>query len=82
MITGAISESNGVVIISFEKHSEYCSWLRLVWMRWWIENSSSSVNRVHNNKNFLDIGKVNSLINTISDCKEFNFGGHNIDSMM
>ena len=40
------------------------------------------MNGVCNNKKFFDVGRVNNLIDIISDCKEFGSGSHNIDSMM
>jgi len=77
VITRAVPEFDGVVNISFEKLSEFSqnySWLELVWIR--------CMNGVHNNENFLDVGKMNSLIDTTSDCKEFSFSSYNIDNMM
>ena len=51
-------------------------------MRQQIKHFLCSIDRVHNNKDTFDVGKIGSLINIISYHKEFSFSSHNINCMV
>ena len=84
-VAWTIPEFNGIVVISFEEFSEFtrdCRWIKLIGMWWWIKNSLNSMDKIHDNNNSIDIGEIDSLVNTTSYHKKFYFSKHDVYCMM
>ena len=84
-VAWTIPEFNGIVVISFEEFSEFtrdCRWIKLIGMWWWIKNSLNSMDKIHDDNNSIDIGEIDSLVNTTSYHKKFYFSKHDVYCMM
>ena len=56
--------------------------MQLVRVQWRVENSLSSMDRITDDNDLTDVGKIHSLIDTTSYCKELCFSSYDVYSMM
>ena len=84
-IARAIPESDRIVGIFIKEGSKvllYCDRLQLIRIREWIKNLSCSIDGISDNNNIYSILDLDSLIDTISNCKQFYLCKSDIDNIM
>jgi len=72
-IARAIPKFNRITAISFEEFPKFARdfcWINLIRMWWRVENSFSSMDRVHDDDNLIDVEKMGPLVDTTSYCKK------------
>ena len=85
VFTRIISELNEVGWVLKKEQSKilcYTNWLKLIRVYSEIENVLSCINSIHNNNDISGLWYLNSLVDTVSNSKEFGFSWSNIDSIM
>ena len=85
MTVRTISKFNRIITVFLEKLSKFAKYsyqLNLIWVGQRIEYFSGSVDKVCNDKDIFNVGKIDSLVNTASYHKEFGFSRHNINCII
>ena len=85
VFTRTILESNGVSQVLKKEQSKilgYSDWLKLIRVYSRIKDVLSYINSIYNNNDVSGLWYLNSLVDTISNSKEFSFSWSDIDSMI